>query len=89
MFFNKKNTSNTEVNNNVNTEVNPSASFDSTQLSQVTPANGNTQDNPNQSVFTEIEQLYAQQPFQNQVPVRPKVKRGNSRVTKEKKTFFR
>jgi len=88
MFFNKKNTSNTEVNNHVNTEVNPSASFDSTQLSQVTPANGNTQDNPNQSVFTEIEQLYAQQPFQNQVPVRPKVKRGNSRVTKEKKTFL-
>lgn len=87
MFFNKKNTSNTEVNSN-NTEVNQSSTIDYTQSEQVTTTNDNTQSNPNQSVFTEIEQLYSQQPFQNQAPVRTKVKRGSNRVTKAKKTFL-
>lgn len=88
MFFNKKNTSNKEVNNNVNTEINQFSTIDYAQLNQVTPANDNTQDNPNQSVFTEIEQLYSQKPFKNQASVRTKVKRGSSNVTKAKKTFL-
>lgn len=87
MFFNKKNTSNTEVNSN-NTGVNQSSTIDYTQLEHLTDSNDNTQTNPNQSVFTEIEQLYSQQPFQNQAPVRTKVKRGSNRVTKAKKTFL-
>lgn len=86
MFFNKKNTSNTEGNNN--TKVNQSSTIDYTQLEQGTSNNDTNQVNPNQSIFTEIEQLYSQQPFNNQAPVRIKVKRGSNRVTKAKKTFL-
>lgn len=86
MFFNKKNTSNAEVNSN-NKEVNQSSTIDYTQLGQAVSTD-NSQDNMNQSVFTEIEQLYSQQPLQNSLPVKNKVKRGSSNVTKAKKTFL-
>ncbi len=87
MFFNKKNKSNTVANNNLNTVAKPYTNSDYQQLGQAVSTD-NSQDNMNQSVFTEIEQLYSQQPFKNQASVRTKVKRGSSKVTKAKKTFL-
>jgi type IV pilus assembly protein PilC len=86
MFFKNKNKSNLEANNLTQTsETVPN--FDNTILNQDNSNNIST-DTTNQSVFTEIEQLYSKQLFQNQIPVRTKVKRGSSKVTKEKKTFL-
>ncbi|MEX0596043.1 MAG: type II secretion system F family protein, partial [Candidatus Paceibacterota bacterium] len=83
MFFKKKNKPNNSS-NNLNTVNNQTVGAEYTEL--------NTNSNPieanNQSVFTEIEQLYSQPSLQNQNKVLTKVKKGSSRVTKAKKTFL-
>lgn len=76
MFFNKKNKS---------SNINPSVNAYDTKLDQGV---NNTTDNTNQSVFTEIEQLYNNQSSRSQIPTRSKVKKGSSQVTKAKKTFL-
>lgn len=86
MFFNKKNKSNIE-NNNVSQVSETISNFDTTTLNQ-NPDNNIPADSNNQSVFTEIEQLYSKQPLQSPTTVRHKVKRGSSKVTKGKRTFL-
>lgn len=76
MFFNKKNKS---------SNITPSVNADDTKLDQGV---NNATDSTNQSVFTEIEQLYDNQSSGPQVPIRSKVKKGSSKVTKAKKTFL-
>lgn len=86
MFFKNKNKANTGNDNATQISENI-PNFDSTVLEPNTE-NSNIGDTTNQSVFSEIDKLYSNQPFQNQVPVKSKVKRGSSRVTKAKKTFL-
>jgi type IV pilus assembly protein PilC len=86
MFFNKKNKLNTEIDKKIQVSEN-TPDFDSTVV-EPNIVNNTIVDAANQSVFNEIEKLYSNQSLQNQVPVRPKVKRGSSKVTKAKKTFL-
>lgn len=76
MFFNKKNKS---------SNITPYVNADDTKLDQGV---NNTTNNTNQSVFTEIEQLYNKQSSRSQIPTRSKAKKGSSKVTKAKKTFL-
>lgn len=86
MFFKNKNKANTENDNSTQISENI-PNFDSTVLEPNTD-NSNIVEPANQSVFSEIDKLYSNQPFQNQSPVVAKVRKGSSRVTKAKKTFL-